>query len=294
MWGLPSPCKPQAARKTRIVSKLFALRMSLPQHNMRRPGPCGQEGYPSPPHGLPRSGICVYKVKCTRETTWLPSPIFPCFPMAQVYCPATLYAGGCDSPNCTLRHNAKFCSICAVVCSPPQVYAAHERGRQHQTNLATHNTSSLLLCSICGVIVSGQNNWSPHIAGAAHCQKARNAGISPSIYPRDPSVPNSVRCVVCQKSIPDANWPAHLLSAAHIRQQNASFLRARFERAQQDRRGVLVSHADTATIDFGVISRAQAQQGLYTDVTVSASSPSSSVSLFRAECFGSGTAATSL
>ncbi|KAI0371390.1 P-loop containing nucleoside triphosphate hydrolase protein [Pilatotrama ljubarskyi] len=208
--------------------------------------------------------------------------------MAPVFCPATLYAGGCDSPDCALTHDVKFCNICAIVCYPADVYNAHVQGKQHRANLSASSTSSWLLCGLCNVKVSGEAPWAQHIAGAAHKKKAHTANVSPSVYPRDPAFPDAYRCVICQRAVPEDNWWTHLRSTAHLRQQKASVFRAKFERASQDRRGVVVSHADSG-INFGVISRAKAQTGVYIEVTVTTNVSSSSISLSRAECHANAT-----
>ncbi|KAJ2992539.1 hypothetical protein NUW54_g7909 [Trametes sanguinea] len=211
--------------------------------------------------------------------------------MASQFCPATLYAGGCDAQSCPLKHDVKFCTVCAIVCAPASVFDAHARGRQHQSNLAASSSSSWLRCGLCNIVVSGHCPWVQHLAGASHIRKARAKSISPAIYPSDPVVPNAYRCIVCQKAIPINSWRAHLLSAQHLRQQTASAFRAKFERSQQDRRGVVVSHAETE-VNFGVINRPDAQAGVRLEVTVK-TERSTVMSLTKAECFGAGTQATS-
>ncbi|KAI0634736.1 P-loop containing nucleoside triphosphate hydrolase protein [Trametes polyzona] len=207
--------------------------------------------------------------------------------MNQDFCPATLFAGRCETLSCNLKHNAKFCSVCAVVCSPPGTYDAHVRGRQHQSNLATNDPNSELLCKLCNVTVSGQVSWSQHVSGAGHKQVAHAAGTSPAVYPCDPTDPSAYRCLICKRAVKVENWAAHLRSVTHQRQQKAALFRANFEQAEQDRQGVTVSHAG-APVDFGIVSREQARTGPEVIITVKANDVSSSVSIVKAECFGNG------
>ncbi|KAI0634733.1 P-loop containing nucleoside triphosphate hydrolase protein [Trametes polyzona] len=202
-------------------------------------------------------------------------------------CSATLFAGDCETLSCTLRHNFKFCNVCAIICSPSDVYTAHVRGRQHRSNLAAHGPSTWLLCSLCNISVPVQIPWAHHITTASHRQVAFALGTSPAVYPCDPNVPNAYRCIICQRAVDANDWVTHLLSVLHLRQQRASLLRANFEKAEQDRRGVRISHVDS-DIDFGIISRSQARSGLQIDVTVECSPGSSSMSILKVGCFSSG------
>ncbi|KAI0674635.1 P-loop containing nucleoside triphosphate hydrolase protein [Trametes maxima] len=206
------------------------------------------------------------------------------------YCPATLYAGGCDVTYCALKHNAKFCSLCAIVCSPADVYEAHVRGRLHRSNLASADTSSWLFCSLCSTKVSGKNNWAQHISGAPHNKKASDSRVSPSVYPRDPTNPSAYMCLVCNKSFDAGSWWSHLRGTPHLRQQKASIFRAKFETATQDRRGIVVSHADNG-VDLGVVSRTQAQTGITTELTIETTS-ATSISVDNVQCFGNGSASS--
>ncbi|KAI0646632.1 P-loop containing nucleoside triphosphate hydrolase protein [Trametes meyenii] len=209
----------------------------------------------------------------------------------ELYCPATLYAGGCDAQDCTLKHNAKFCSLCAIVCSPRGIYEAHVRGRQHQSNLASADKSSWLFCHLCSTKVSGKNNWARHVAGAAHNKKAADAHASPSVYPRDATNPSAYLCLLCNKAFDASIWWSHLRGTPHLRQQKASIFRAKFERATQDRRGIVVSHADTG-VDLGVVSRTQARKGISAELTIKTTGVTS-ITIANVQCFGNGSASSS-
>lgn len=198
-----------------------------------------------------------------------------------VYCPEALYTGSCNTPNCLLKHNATFCSLCAVICSSPAVHHAHVNGRQHKSNLSA-TSSARLTCSVCDVPISGDNNWIQHLSGAPHRNAALRKHVSPTVLPLDATLPDSYRCLVCKKAVHHNNWRAHLRSGLHTRLVQVATQRSRLERAERDRNGVTISHSEKG-VDFGVVSRANAQKGVQLEVTVTTNVSSSSISVVRAE-----------
>ncbi|RPD55534.1 P-loop containing nucleoside triphosphate hydrolase protein [Lentinus tigrinus ALCF2SS1-7] len=212
--------------------------------------------------------------------------------MANV-CPELLYTGTCHNLNCSLKHDAKFCSVCAVICAPAHVYDAHVKGRKHRTNLSATaaGSSTWLKCPICNVVVSSEVVWFQHLSGARHRTTARNHGLNPSIYPTDAELVDHHRCFICKRSIHVTEWRSHLRSQVHTGLQRAAAQRSKFEQAERDRGGIVVSHAEKG-VDFGVVSRANSQKGVQVEVTLASTDPSANVSIVRADTFsttGSGT-----
>ncbi|KAI0646633.1 P-loop containing nucleoside triphosphate hydrolase protein [Trametes meyenii] len=182
-------------------------------------------------------------------------------------CPDTLYGNGCEQRGCPFQHDARLCSLCAIICSPASSYANHQRSKGHQIKLsrATH-----LHCKVCNVQAQGHRGWTQHVAGDRHRKRATRLGFIPENVeplPPPPSDPRYKCCDVCDFVVHVNVWQSHLIGTSHKRHQRHAALRAAFERAESDKQGVDVSHSD-AGVDFGVVSLAASKKGLCIDVSV--------------------------
>ncbi|KAH9887301.1 P-loop containing nucleoside triphosphate hydrolase protein [Cubamyces lactineus] len=197
-------------------------------------------------------------------------------------CPEQLFTGGCTRPNCPLKHNVKFCDICSVICTPVKTWSTHIKGRQHRTK-AAQGSSVAIRCPICIVRLSGESTWLDHIGSAGHIAKAQQLGTSASVYPRDASKSDHNYCLVCRRSIHTSSWKAHLVAEGHRKSQNSALYRARFEQAEQDRRGVHVSHEEG--LDLGVLSLEDARRGCQSQIDISAAAGLSPLTIAGLETF---------
>lgn len=200
-------------------------------------------------------------------------------------CPENLYKGECLTQGCTLRHDARLCSTCGVICTSDAVYNSHINGKLHRSNIASAAASTRVTCPICFVPVTGEANWYQHIKGAAHRKKAQNQGREPSCWPYDSDISDSVRCFVCKRAVHVHNIQTHLCSNTHRRLENVAVQRSKIEQAGRDRRGVTVSHSEKG-LDFGVVSRSNAASGKHIDVSIN-STTSSNILVMKAEAFAS-------
>ncbi|KAJ2966530.1 hypothetical protein NUW54_g13779 [Trametes sanguinea] len=192
-------------------------------------------------------------------------------------CSQQLFAGGCSIVQCPLRHDAKFCDICSVVCLPDTVYAAHIRGAPHRAKAAMGRDIALL-CEICQLHLTGEAIWVEHINGTAHQSRAQATGRSAAIYPRDPTRPTAIFCLLCKRAIDANSWSSHMHSGAHQRYQRNALHRSRFEQAEQDQRGVTVSDPNGG-LDFGTVSLDESQRGLQRQLVVTLHPSASPVSI---------------
>ncbi|KAI0777345.1 P-loop containing nucleoside triphosphate hydrolase protein [Trametes elegans] len=197
-------------------------------------------------------------------------------------CPENTFSGSCTIPNCPLSHHEKFCDLCNVIVSSTAVWRSHVGGRAHRSRVAA-GASTLILCPVCDIRLSGESTWLEHVASNAHCDSARSKGVSPNVRPRDPNHPNSNHCLVCHRAIPASHWPAHLRNEAHKKAQRNALYRARFEQAERDRGGVVVS--DEAGVDFGIVSRADSRTGLQKQLNVTVNAASPTLAITRLETF---------
>ncbi|KAI0945598.1 hypothetical protein AcW1_001783 [Taiwanofungus camphoratus] len=171
-------------------------------------------------------------------------------------CPDALYSGGCVNTHCSLKHGAKLCEICGVICAPMSNYQAHTRSKGHRekASVAASSVSTWLRCPICNIKVSGNTVWSQHIAGARHRQTAAKQGLSPNVNPEDPDPlrANQKRCMLCNRIMLKSSWASHVEGQEHKRHESIATYKAAFEQAQNDKKGVTVSHGEGG-IDFGVV-----------------------------------------
>ncbi|OJT08299.1 hypothetical protein TRAPUB_838 [Trametes pubescens] len=196
----------------------------------------------------------------------------------QRLCPDQLFRGGCSTPQCPLAHGARFCDICSVVCTSEKIYSTHARGKRHRSVVAL-GSKLFLLCQICNTRLSGEGTWIEHVNSIDHQSKAQAAGKSPAVYPRDPSNPGAIYCLVCKRSIIANQWTPHTRSEAHQRLQRNVLYRTRFEQAEQGQHGVSISHLDGG-LDLGIITVEESTRGLQRQLTISldASAPPVSIS----------------
>lgn len=194
----------------------------------------------------------------------------------QELCPDQLFTGSCTTSQCPLRHDARFCELCVVVCCPAFMYSTHVSGKQHRTKAAKGGNITVL-CPLCNTRLSGQATWLQHVDSADHCAKAQATGKSASVHPRDPANPNAIFCLICKRSIQTA-WAKHLRSDVHQRLQRNAQYRSQYEQAELGQQGVVMSHGDGG-LDLGIVSAEGAKAGLQRQLTVTldASAPTMSI-----------------
>ncbi|OCH91263.1 P-loop containing nucleoside triphosphate hydrolase protein [Obba rivulosa] len=192
-------------------------------------------------------------------------------------CPSSLYDGACTDSQCTKGHDAKFCETCLIICAPASGFNLHLQTRQHHAKLALVRATTLLKCTICNVTVAGAGPWGMHVAGQTHRKKASKRGTSTEVIPVDPRIPNAQerRCVLCQRNIGKTQWQNHLQSHDHRRFEKVAAYKALYERAEQDKNTVSVSHADG--VDFGTIDTAQSRNGVTIHLTLRTNSSTSRI-----------------
>ncbi|TBU41757.1 P-loop containing nucleoside triphosphate hydrolase protein [Dichomitus squalens] len=138
-------------------------------------------------------------------------------------------------------------------------------------------------CAVCDIQVQGPTTWAGHILGGPHSRKSAANGLAPDeVRPSPPPPTHFKECRLCREAVPSNRWGWHLALAAHKRRQEHALLRSTFERSEQDRQGVSVSHADGG-LDFGVISLADASRGVQVDLSVTVAASRSSISGLRLE-----------
>lgn len=180
------------------------------------------------------------------------------------YCPAALYAGGCATRGCTLSHKAKLCEPCGILCISQAQLNQHIRGKRHKDN--TRNTNDLVLfpfCVICERDIGALQSWKAHVGGAPHRKIASGKGISPKIEAPDASQlsRHAHHCSLCSLTVLKTRWDQHLGSVDHKRREVIAAHRGAFERAEQDKGGVVV--APEGEIDFGVVGLEQSRAGAH-------------------------------
>lgn len=195
----------------------------------------------------------------------------------QQLCPDQLFTGSCTTSQCPLRHDARFCELCVVVCCPAYMYSSHVSGKYHRAKVAK-GSDITILCPICNTRLAGEATWLQHINSTDHCSKAQATGKSASVYPRDPSTPSANFCLICKRSVPISVWTTHLRGVVHQRlQQNAQY-RSQYEQAELGQHGVAISNGDGG-LDLGVVSVEDAKKGLQRQLTITldASAPAMSI-----------------
>ncbi|KAH9849037.1 P-loop containing nucleoside triphosphate hydrolase protein [Lenzites betulinus] len=197
-------------------------------------------------------------------------------------CPQHLFNGGCSTPQCPLRHNARFCSTCSVVCTPAQGYGVHVNTNSHRTKAAIENTA--LSCQLCNLRLSGEDTWIDHINSSAHHEKAERLGVSPAVQPRVPADPKTMYCLVCKRTLDAHSWTSHSRGGAHQRFQQNILYRTRFEQTEQDRSGVTVSNGDGG-LDLGIFSLDDAKRGVQRQIGVNVDSSAPTVSIVGVDVF---------
>ncbi|KAM5541781.1 hypothetical protein V8D89_004510 [Ganoderma adspersum] len=132
-------------------------------------------------------------------------------------------------------------------------------------------------CPVCNIQVIGRASWQDHASSGRHARKAAAHGVAPDdVQPAVPPSESFKQCKLCREAHPNRLWGFHLASRAHKRREEHAVLRSAYERAGQDKGGVVVSHSGS-DVDFGVIDLARASEGLGVDLSISASGPSESV-----------------
>ncbi len=203
-------------------------------------------------------------------------------------CQESLFYGSCDIPRCpqVKYHAARFCEPCGIICSNEAARASHFRSAAHLRKAAAAATESPSItwmhCPVCNIQLIGRASWQAHASSGRHARKAAAHGVaSEDVQPTAPPTESFKQCKLCREAHPNRLWRYHLISKAHKRREEHSVLRSAYERAGQDKGGIVVSHADS-DVDFGVIDLARANQGLGVDLSISASGPTTStVSISR-------------
>ncbi|KAI1789430.1 P-loop containing nucleoside triphosphate hydrolase protein [Ganoderma leucocontextum] len=131
-------------------------------------------------------------------------------------------------------------------------------------------------CPVCNIQVSGRAPWQDHASSGRHARKAAAHGVaSEDVQPGAPPAKLFKQCKLCREAHPNRLWRHHLASNAHKRREEHVVLRSAYERAGQDKGGIVVSHADS-DVDFGVVDLARANQGLEVALSISANGPTRS------------------
>lgn len=204
-------------------------------------------------------------------------------------CAETLFAEGlCTVPNCPKRryHAARFCELCAAICFSPQAYAAHVGGSTHRRRTeatAKGESATWMHCTVCDIQVLGSTVWKEHLLGGPHARRSARQGVAPEdVQPALPPGDRYKRCALCKEAVPNHRWSHHLFHIAHKRREEHALLRSVFERAEDDKCGITVSHTE-AGLDFGIVSVADATEGVQAEISVSTTIPSSCFRVERAD-----------
>ena len=191
-------------------------------------------------------------------------------------CQESLFGGSCAIPRCpkTQYHGARFCEACSIICSNEGARASHFRSPSHRRKEAAAATDSsftiCLHCPVCNIQVMGHATWRAHASSGRHARKAAAHGInSQDVQPAAPPTSLFKQCKLCRESHPNRAWRHHLASTAHKRREEHTVLRSAYERAGQDKGGIVVSHGDS-DVDFGVVDLAHASQGQEVALSISA------------------------
>ena len=186
-------------------------------------------------------------------------------------CLEFLHTGQCHAPtSCKLKHHLRLCAPCTVVCSPGRVYEDHLKGRRHREKITATAIASALIwlqCPTCNILVAGEVNWGLHVQLPTHQMIALSQLRSPYEYPLDPCMPGSYYCLLCKKSVPLLMAIIHPHGDFHQKMEKAAYHRSQLEQAEQDRRGVMVSHSEQG-VDFGVTDLEMARKGVQIEVNV--------------------------
>ena len=202
------------------------------------------------------------------------------------YCPAALYAGGCATRGCTLSHKAQLCQPCGILCISQAQYQAHTHGKRHRGNVRdTPGTVLFPFCVICERDIGSLHVWKAHVGGARHRKMATSRGVSPKIDAPDASQlsRHAQHCSLCSCTILKTRWSQHVGTVDHKRREAIAAHRGAFERAEQDKGGIVVS--PEGDVDFGTVSPAQSQAGVHKILVLHLAARAPNVSIQRVEMF---------
>ncbi|KAH9930512.1 uncharacterized protein BXZ73DRAFT_101882 [Epithele typhae] len=109
------------------------------------------------------------------------------------------------------------------------------------------------LCEVCVAVCSPESRWAVHERGPRH----------------QANVEQTSQLETLPASLKRDSWREHLGSDGHRKHLRLAALRAAYEQAEQDKQGIVVSHADASGIDFGLVPLDQATAGVDASVDVS-------------------------
>lgn len=181
------------------------------------------------------------------------------------YCPAALYAGGCTTPGCRLLHTARLCQPCGVLCDTQYAYKRHTHKKAHRNNINANASESTKLpfCVICERDIGFLHVWNSHITGKHHRKAASRKGLSPSIAAPEASQLARLAqyCSLCSLTLLKTHWAHHVQTVSHKRREAIAAHRGAFERAEEDKEGVVV--APEGEVDFGVVQPDRSRGGVH-------------------------------
>lgn len=197
--------------------------------------------------------------------------------MVQV-CPQLQSKGACGDQLCKFNHDVKLCGDCDILCTSAASYRSHLAGKKHRSRVL--GSSTLLRCQLCNVEVNGTIVWKQHIAGGSHQREAARQGVPAEVEPAGPDDANGrTYCMVCERHVVQRHWSTHLEGTLHRDKERLAAYKTALVEAEKDKHGVTVSKS----LDFGIVSMADAQSGVSVKFDVETSVHASRVMVLDAK-----------